>query len=109
MCKIVMVVLFLQAILSADVFEQNCLKCHQKMQVGIDKFFYRYLLVYSSEENVKKELKSYLLNPTKDKSLFSEDLMLRYGIKAKTKLSEKELEKAVDIYWKKYNLFGKLK
>ncbi|PID47787.1 MAG: hypothetical protein CR967_03040 [Proteobacteria bacterium] len=109
MRKIILVVLFLQLNLFANIYEQNCVKCHKKMQVGIDKFFYRYLLIFSSEENVKKELKSYLANPSKEKTLFADDLMLRYGIKKKSSLTKEQLSKAVDIYWGKYNLFDKLK
>ena len=31
------------------------------------------------------------------------------GIKKKTKLSDEKLHEALDIYWKKYKIFGKLK
>ncbi len=105
----IIVVLVLFCLANAGVYEQNCVKCHKKLEVGIDKFFYRYLLVYSSEKDLKKALENYLLHPSKQTSLFSEDLVLRFGIKKKTKLSKKELKKALDAYWEKYKLFGKLK
>ena len=38
------------------------------------------------------------------------DLFLEvYGIKEPTKLSDKELQKAIDIYWDRYKVIGKLK
>lgn len=90
-------------------YEKSCVYCHKKLAVGIDKFFYRYLLNYSSEKEVKKAIKSYLLRPTKKKSLLAEGLIRRFGVKEPTQLSDKRLNEAIDGYWKKYNLFGKIK
>lgn len=108
MYKFVLVAFFCLHVSYGGVYEKNCVACHKKMQVGIDKFFYRYLLVYSSKDSVKNAIKSYLLKPSKKTSLFAEDLVLRYGIKKPTKLSQKNLQKAIDLYWEKYNLIGKL-
>lgn len=102
------VLLFLHVNIYGGVYEKNCLACHQKLQVGIDKFFYRYLLTYSSEKKVKEALKEYLKHPKKEKSLLADGLILRFGVKKPTKLSEKELNSALDTYWQKYNLIGKL-
>ena len=33
----------------------------------------------------------------------------RFGIKDKTKLNDEKLKEALDIYWEKYKVFGKLK
>lgn len=93
----------------ANIYEQNCQTCHQKLQVGIDKFFYRYLLTHSSEERVKKALKTYLKQPKKENSLLADGLILRFGIKQPTKLDDAKLDKALEIYWEKYNLIGKLR
>ncbi len=32
-----------------------------------------------------------------------------YGIKKKSNLSEKEIDKALDIYWEQFKVFNKLK
>ena len=93
----------------AGVCNDNCVECHKEMPVKIDKFFYRYLLKYSSEENLKEALTSYLKNPTKEKTILQDGLQNRFGIKNKTTLSDTELEKAVDEYWNIYKVFGKLK
>ncbi|WP_458700665.1 hypothetical protein ACKGJI_00775 [Sulfurospirillum sp. 1307] len=95
--------------LNASVYEQNCVSCHEKLPVKIDKFFYRYLLKYSSEENLKNSLKDYLKNPSKEKSILQEELIDRFGIKKPTTLDEKELQEAIDEYWEIYKVFGKLK
>lgn len=93
----------------AGVYEDNCVDCHKELPVKIDKFFYRYLLEYSSESALKQALKEYLKNPSRQKTILPEGLLNRFGIKEKTTLSEKELQQAVDTYWQKYKVFGKLK
>lgn len=94
---------------SENIYEQNCVSCHKKLDMGIDKFFYNYLMVFSSEMAVKISMKDYLMHPMKEKSLLSEENIEKYGIKDVTTLKEEELEEAIDIYWKKYKVFDKLK
>ncbi len=108
MVKILFVV-FLHVALFAGVYEQNCIECHKNMPVKIDKFFYRYLLKYSSEKNLKSALISYLKNPTKEKTILQEGLQNRFGVKKKTVLNDKDLKEAVDEYWDIYKVFDKLK
>ena len=91
-----------------DTYEANCVKCHDKLSLSIDKYFYRYLLKYSSEKEVKKAMFNFLKNPKKEDSLMSESFINRFGVKKKTKLSDKKLKEALDIYWEKYKVFGKL-
>ena len=91
-----------------NIYERNCVSCHIKIPVTIDKYFYRYLLEYSSEEDVKEAMFEFLKNPTKEKSLMSESIIKRFGLKRKTRLKDDELKEALDLYWQEYNLFGKL-
>ena len=107
MVKLILVLL-LHISLMAGVYATNCVECHKDMPVKIDKFFYRYLLKYSSEENLKSALMSYLKNPTKEKTILQEGLLNRFGVKEKTMLSDENLKKAVDEYWQIYKVFGKL-
>lgn len=92
-----------------DTYEANCVKCHDKLSLSIDKYFYRYLLKYSSEKDVKDAMFDYLKNPTIEKTIMSESLVKRFGIKKKTKLTDEKLEEALDAYWDRYKIFGKLK
>ena len=99
----------LLATLNASVFEKDCISCHEELDVGLDKFFYRYVLTFSSQNAVKAALKDYLLNHMKEKSILPEGLLLKYGVKEPTTLSEKELEIAIDEYWDRYTFIGKIK
>jgi len=104
-----MFIIVLNITLFAGVYSENCVECHKSMPVKIDKFFYRYLLKYSSEDNLKTALISYLKNPTKEKTILQEGLQNRFGVKKKTTLNDKDLKKAVDEYWDIYKVFGKLR
>lgn len=92
-----------------NIFEKKCLSCHKKIDVKLDKFLFRYLLKHSSEKNVKEAMFNYLKNPSKDTTIMSEAFILRYKIKSKSKLKDEDLQKAIDIYWEQYKVFGKLK
>jgi len=92
-----------------DIYERNCIPCHEDMAVKIDKFFYRYLLKYSSEMEVKHAMSVYLKNPKAENSILIDGLINRFGVKKKTTLSDAELQEALNIYWEKYKIFDKLK
>ncbi|XPS41007.1 hypothetical protein ACN2C3_05095 [Aliarcobacter butzleri] len=49
-------IMFLFAKDEKNIYETNCVKCHSRLPVSIDKYFYRYLLEYSSERAVKKAM-----------------------------------------------------
>lgn len=93
----------------SSVYERNCVACHKKLPVTLDKFFFNYLLKYSSERRVKEALFRFLKNPTKKKALASEELVTQYGLMPKSRLSDTELRKAIDTYWDTYKVFGKIK
>jgi len=105
----IVVTLLVSTLFGATLYEQNCISCHKKLPVSIDKYFYRYLLKYSSEKDTKKAIYHYLKNPTKEKSVMAEAFISRFGVKPKTTLHDNELKKAINSYWKKYKVFGKLK
>lgn len=95
--------------LQASVYKDNCVSCHEELPVSIDKYFYRYLLKYSSEKDVKKAMKMYLENPSEKSSVMGDAFINRFGIKTKTHLSPEVLDKALNDYWQTYKVFGKLK
>ena len=92
-----------------SVYEKNCVACHKELPVSLENFFFNYLLKYSSERKVKEALVKFIKNPTKKKALASEELIIRYGLMPKTRLSDTELRKAIDTYWETYKVFGKIK
>lgn len=109
MARLIFIFCILINSLNADMYKQNCLKCHNKIPVSIDKYFYRYLLKYSSEKSVKSAMTEYLKKPVKELTIMPKAFTKRFGIKKRTKLTDIQLKEALDIYWEKYKVFGKLK
>ena len=71
--------------------------------------FFRYLLKYSDEVSVKSALIDFLKQPNIDTSVMSKEYTKSFGLKQKSELNEYELKEAIDIYWEKYRVFGKIK
>jgi hypothetical protein len=107
--KVVLTLALMFSFADADVYESNCVKCHKQLPVSIEKYFYKYLLIYSSETDMKNAIISYLKYPAKETTVMSDAFISRFGIKKRSKLNENELKEAVDVYWQKYKVFGKLK
>ncbi len=109
--KIILSIILIQSMLiSKNIYEKNCLFCHNgHFPTSLQRMFMSYLKVYSGEITLKSALKGYLKNPTKEHSVMSDLFIDRFGIKKKTTLTDKELEEAIDIYWDLYNVRNKLK
>ncbi|MBN2783092.1 MAG: hypothetical protein JXQ66_07620 [Campylobacterales bacterium] len=109
MVKTIFLSLLLATTLIADLYEQNCVKCHAKLPVSIDKYFYRYLLKYSSEKDTKEAMINYLTNPTKQSTVMPDSFIERFGVKQKTTLTPNELKEVIDIYWDRYDVSKRLR
>ena len=59
---------------------KNCVKCHDKLSVSIDKYFYRYLLKIVVKR-CKEVMFDYLKKSNDWKTIMSESLVKRFGIK----------------------------
>jgi len=107
--NIILFVALTSGLFSQNVYERNCVECHKGLPTTLQQMFKEYLQMYSGEENVKAGLKHYLRYPSKSISVMSELFIDNYGIKKKSRLNKKELNEAIDIYWKKFKVFDKLK
>ncbi len=109
--KIILSIILIQStLISKNIYEKNCLYCHNDhFPTSLQRMFMSYLKVYSGEITLKSALKGYLKNPTKEQSVMSDLFIERFGIKEKSTLTDKELEEAIDIYWNLYNVRNKLK
>lgn len=109
MKKLLLVLFLLSGVEAADVYERNCVPCHQNLPTSLEQMFMSYLAAYSGEKNVKTILKYYLSNPNKSLTVMSDLFIDTYGIKEVTKLNNQELDEAINSYWKKFKVFDKLK
>jgi len=95
--------------MSKIIYENDCLSCHKQLSFDLKGVFFDYLLKYSSEETVKVALVDYLKNPNRDISVMSKNYIRIFGVKNPTDLNDTELNMAIDYYWNKYKVFGKIK
>ncbi len=89
-------------------FEKVCVPCHLKTDVSLQKTFMNALLVYGGKENMKAGLAYYFRNPRHDTSVMGEDLIRKNGIKKPMSIEKKILDEALEQYWKKYTVIGKI-
>ncbi len=104
-----MVVFLLTATLPAqDTFDRVCVTCHTEKKISLRKTFMNALLVYSGKENMKAGLKYFLRHPRRDSSVMGEAFLDAHGLAKPLKIDDKELDEALDIYWKRYTVQGNL-
>ena len=107
--RVLMVVLFLSATLPAqDTFDRVCVTCHTEKKISLRKTFMNALLIYSGKENMKAGLKYFLRHPRRDSSVMGEAFLDAHGLAKPLKIDDKELDEALDIYWKRYTVQGNL-
>ena len=107
--KLFLVVLLLCNLNANDIFDRECVYCHKVLTVSLKDVFFKYLLRYSSENSVKSVMFFYLKNPSIQLSVMPKEYVRIFGIKEKTKLNDSDLKRAIDIYWDRYKVFGKIK
>lgn len=107
--QIMLILLLITSMWGKNVYERNCIPCHQTLSSTLQQMFKGYLQTYSGEQNVKAGLKHYLRFPHKSISVMSDLFIDTYGIKKKTTLNNEELDEAINIYWEKFKVFDKLK
>ena len=95
--------LFLCLALYADTFDRACVPCHQRRGVPLKPIFFDYLLYYSSERGVKGAMREFLLRPDPKKRLYKKGKLYRHRVDPDT------LQKALDEYWERYKVIGKIK
>ncbi len=107
--KLILVLSLTLGVQAQNVYERNCIPCHETLPTSLEQMFMSYLAAYSGEKNLKTVLHYYLLTPTKSITVMSDLFIDTYGIKKPTMLREDELDEAIDIYWNKFKVFDKLK
>jgi hypothetical protein len=111
MIKKIILFLLLSFTLEArsNAYEFNCIPCHRFQPASLEKMFMTYLKTYSGELSLKGSLKEFLKKPNEQNSLMGELFIERFSVKDKSRLTNEELDEAIDTYWELYNVRNKLK
>ena len=102
MVKIIAIVLITNILYAQNIFQTNCLKCHNQTELTL--FIKEYTLKYSSEQKIKKAIFKFLKYPTSNMPLMTFEFIRKKGYKTKSTLDDKNLKKAIDIYYGQYNM-----
>ena len=106
---VVFVLAGVSSLSAEDLFDRECVACHVREQVSLRKAFMNALLVYSGEQNMKAGLKYFFRHPRRDSSVMSEAFLREHPIKQPLTLDDATLDRALDIYWRRYTVQGKLR
>lgn len=109
MSKIIITLIVSTFLYSEDAYQRNCVECHKTLPMSLQRIFMNYLSVYSGEKNTKIALKYFMRYPRKDTSVLSDLFLQNFDIKKPLTISDEELTEAIDIYWDKYKVIGKLR
>jgi len=95
-------------IVNAGSFERNCIPCHRQREVPLRQTFMNALLIYSGKENMKAGLFYFLRHPSIETSVMGKAYFRSHRLKAPSRLSDKELYEALDEFWERYKVIGRL-
>ena len=110
MVRVVFSVLLLSASTEANnSFDKHCVSCHSRLSSSMQKIMMYSLLTYSGEKNVKMGLDHYMKHPSRDISVMPQQFLNEYGVKKHSKISQKELNEAINTFWDRYKVIGRLK
>jgi len=100
--KITLTSLLLLTLLNAEapstMLQTNCLACHTEQKIPSELIYRRYLMQYSTHENIKNKLMSYLKNPKKETSIMPKQFFLKFPMKEALDLNETALEESIEAY-----------
>ena len=88
--------------------QRECLSCHQLHSVPSQMIYRRYLMKYSSKKRVKEKIFAYLQNPSKENSIMPAQFFLKFMMKEKSHLSDKQMNQLIDAYIEHYDISKKL-
>jgi hypothetical protein len=92
----------------SKVYSQHCIPCHEHLPYSLGKIYMLYLKTFSGELTFKASLKAFLKSPMEETSVMPDEWIENFSVKEKIDLTDKELDEAIDSYWKLYDVRKKL-
>jgi len=105
----VVLIFILSALINADKLETNCLDCHVKNKLPTELIYKRYLMKYSTKNNMKNAIFNYLKKPDTKNSIMPQQFFLKFNAKNTVNLDDKELLESIELFLDKYDIKKKLR
>ena len=93
----------------SELLQKNCLTCHTKQKIPSELLYRRYLMKYSTNERIKRQLIPFLKNPNKMDSIMPKQFFLKFPQKKSLKLNETALEESITAYLDYFDIKKRLK
>ena len=107
MVKKILIIIALTIITTATpskTLKELCLNCHIKQQIPSELIYRRYLMKYSTNNNIKKRVLSYLKNPKRETSIMPKQFFLKFTIKKKLDINDTLLNSGIDKYLRYFDV-----
>ncbi|NEW61278.1 hypothetical protein GSY74_08275 [Sulfurovum sp. bin170] len=93
---------------SSPLLQKNCIDCHIQQQIPSELIYRRYLMRYSTHNEVRKRLLTYLKSPSKETSIMPSQFFLKFPQKEAMEMNESALVENIDAYLDYFDVRGKL-
>ena len=111
--KIIFLTLLLSLNISSneppELLQNNCLNCHRKQKIPSELIYRRYLMQYSTNERIEKQLIPFLTNPIKENSIMPKQFFLKFPAKEVSDLNETKLKESIEAYLNYFDIKKRLK
>ncbi len=97
-----------KASMPATDLQTACLQCHQADQIPSDLVYRRYLMRYSTPERISDAMFRYLNEPKKRDSIMPSRFFLKFPMKEKMKMDERELKEYIYRYIEEFDVKKRL-
>jgi len=108
MVRILSFLLILHTLIQAQTLQEACLSCHQVQNIPSEMIYRRYLLKYSSKEEIRTHIFSYLKQPEEERSIMPMQFFKKFPKKTPTHLDDKRLKKFIDLYIEHFDVSSRI-
>jgi len=109
MRKLLIPILICGYINASDMLEYKCISCHKAQKIPSQMIYKKYLLRYSTKEDIAKAIKSYLKSPKAQNSIMPKPFFDKFPTKEPTTLEDAELEMLIKLYIDRYDVVKRLR
>lgn len=78
--------------------ETKCLKCHIREQIPTELIHRRYLMKYSTKDEMQKAIFNYIKNPKKENSIMPPPFFFKFPMKEQIDLDDTELKEYISDF-----------
>jgi len=107
--RYIMMIIFININLFATSLDDKCLNCHKIQKIPSGMIYRKYLLKYSTKENISKAIYEYIKAPSPDISIMPKPFFSKFPIKPLLNIEDSKLKELIELYIKKYDIKKRLR